>query len=84
MQNEHVMPVEMHGMRKWYQVLEYDTDGLVLAEVVDVPFRMFWVRDVAQLGEEEDRVIVICAESLPVHGPHSVTRIVDSEVDGDV
>lgn len=46
-----------------------DSDGGVGAEVVDVPLGVVGVGVIAHFGEEEDGLVVVCAEGLFVHCP---------------
>ena len=50
------MAVEMHGVGGRELVLDDDTDGAVGSEVVDVPLGVKGIREVALIGEDEDRV----------------------------
>jgi len=62
----------MHGVRGAEFVVHYQADGGVVAEVVDVPLRVVGVGCIALVCEKEDRVLVVCAESLAIHGEEIV------------
>lgn len=69
-EDEHVVAVQVHGVvGDGDVVVDEEADGGVGAEVVDVPFWVLWVGDVARVREEEDRVVVVCAEGDVVHIP---------------
>ena len=57
-QDVEIVAVEMHGVGGWELVLDDDTDGAVGSEVVDVPLGVKGIRDVALIGEDEDRVTI--------------------------
>ncbi len=51
-----VVAVKMHGVRGAEFVLDDDADGAVGAKVVHVPLGVVGVREVALVGENENRV----------------------------
>lgn len=72
-------------------VVDYETDGTVRAEVVDVPLGVGWVGVISsvrgelafvyimsnlldlQVGEEKNRVIVVCTKTYVIHCPLPIT-----------
>lgn len=72
----------MHGMGGLVLVVHDDADGLVGADVVDVPFRVR-VGEVVLVGQEQDRVVVVGALGLVVHDPDVVAGAVGQQVDLD-
>lgn len=78
----HIVAVEMHGMSDWCGIVDYDADGGVTAEVFDVPFSL--VGEVFGECEEEDRVVVVCAEGGAVHAPEGMASGIDFNVDIEV
>lgn len=82
-QNVEVVSVEMHRVGGREFVLHDETDGGVVGEVVDVPLRVVRVGDVALVGEDEERVVVVGAEGDAVHVEEVVARGVGAEGDGD-
>ena len=57
-ENVEIVAVEMHGVGSREFVLDDDADGTVVSEVVDVPFGVEGIRDVALVGQDEDGVTV--------------------------
>lgn len=82
--DEHVVPVQVDGVGEEARVGHVDADARVGAEVVHVPLRAVRVRVVAQVGEQQDGLVVVGAEGGLVHGPDPVARGVLAEVDVDV
>ena len=78
-----IVAVEMHGMRRGEMVSDNDPDGCVLAVVVNVPLGVVWIGGVAELGEEENRMVVVGAEGGVVHPPEVVACAVLLEFDVD-
>ena len=83
-ENVEVVTVKMHRVRGWDLVLHDDANGVVVAEVVDVPLRVVGVRYVAQVCQEQNGVIVVTAEGLAVHLPKYIAAGIgtDGDVDG--
>lgn len=59
----------MDGVREEKGVRDVDSYRGVGAEVVDVPLGVVGVGVIAHFGEEEDGLVVVCAEGLFVHRP---------------
>ena len=51
-----IVAMKMHGVGGRERILNNDADGAVSAEIVDVPFGVERVRDVALVGEDENGV----------------------------
>jgi hypothetical protein len=91
-EHKEVVSVKMDWVCCEGGVVDYEADGAVRAEVVDIPLEfvslrkkrlergvylgVIRVRDIPGIGEEENRRIVISAERNPVHGPERITRSV--------
>ena len=55
-----IVAVEMHGVGDvGYVVVQYDADGGVGTEVVDIPLGVGWVGCVSLVGEEEERITML-------------------------
>ena len=76
------MPMKMHGMRSYKFVVNDEPYRAVSAEVVNIPFRIVRVREIALVPENEERVVEICAETPTVHVEQVVAGSVGAE--GDV
>jgi hypothetical protein len=63
-QNEKVMAVEMHGMRKRRRVVEDDTDGRISSEVLVVPFWRIRVRFISSLSQQQRGLVAIVITSV--------------------
>lgn len=72
------MSVQMHRMRCRRVVVEDDTDGGVAAKVLNVPH--VWITEVPLVTEQEDGIVVVCAETRSVQRPQEVPGVVDEEV----
>ena len=70
-------------MGGWYVIFDNDSDRIVIAEVIDVPFGVEGVGSVTLVSEEEDRVVVISAEGGFVHIPEPVFGCVLVESDSN-
>jgi len=77
------MPVQMNRVRseaaRGRIIVNHNPNAGVRAEVLDVPFRFKGI--VSSFGQEEDRVVVVCAEGRVVHVPEREARGVGVEVD---
>jgi len=82
-QDPEVVAVEVHGVDEGGEVADDEADGGVGAEVVDGPLGVGGVGDVAELGEEEDGVVVVAAEGDVVHVEEEVAGGVGGEGDVD-
>lgn len=76
-----VVPVEMHRVSGGDLVFHDDADGVVVAEVVDVPFGIVGVRDIAKVRQEQDWVIVVAAERHAVHFPKHIAGSISTNSD---
>ena len=74
----------MPGVRCGAEIGDYNADGGVGAKVVDVPFWVRRVGDIAGFGEKEDRIVVIASEGGVIDRPDDVTCGVYGNVDGEV
>ncbi len=83
-QDVHVVPVEMHGVRGGVVVPDVDADGGIRAEVHDVPFGVVGVGIVLLLGEEQDRIVVISNKRVSVHVKQFLTSGIEELIDGHV
>ena len=50
------MAVQMHGVRGAELILDDDSDGAVVAEIVDIPLGVVGVREVALVRQDQDWV----------------------------
>ncbi len=86
-QHVHVVPVQVHRVGDWRQVVDNNPDTARVAHVVHIP--LLWVlecrvrRGDEILCTEQGRVIVTGAEGRIVHGPEEITRRIEAEVDID-
>ena len=62
----HVVAVNMHGMYGNIEVIKDQADTFVVAEIVDVPFRVIRIGVVFLVREEKERIVEVGAESLVV------------------
>ena len=69
-----VVAVQMHRVRCGTVVAEDDTDGGVLAEVVDVPLRVVGVGGVAGVSEVEEGDTAVVLERVPLKCGERLTR----------
>lgn len=69
----HVVTVHVHWVADGHVVVEDQTHAPVGSEVVNVPLRVELA--VAQLGLEQNGVIVVAAEGALVHEPHVFSRV---------
>ena len=53
-------------------VFDNDANGVIVAKIVYVPLGVIRVRCVAQIGQEEERIVVVGAERRFVHVPEQV------------
>ncbi len=58
-QDEHIVTVEMHGMRCWCEIVDNKSVTGIGTSIVDVPSSFYWIQCVGLLGPKESWVIVI-------------------------
>lgn len=75
-----LVAVEMPGMAGWSKVVKDNTDGLRIACVVNVPFRVRRVRRVAGLRQKQKRIVVVPAECRVIDGPYQMSGCIDGKV----
>ena len=80
-QHVHVVAMQMHRVRRRGVVLDDETHRGRAAGVVNAPFRVVGVGCVPDVGEQEDRRVVVCAEGNVVDDPYDMTRTVDLDAD---
>ena len=81
LQDEQVMSVQVHRMRLIARVLEHETYGFVVAVIMHVPDLL--EVEIAELGFQEDGIVVVGAEGAVRHVPEEVAGGVGLELDGD-
>jgi hypothetical protein len=65
-------------------VIDHDSHGGVGSEIIDVPLGIIWIRVVPDVGEEENRAVVIGTERDIVDCPKPEIGFVLFEVDVEV
>jgi len=65
-------------------VIDYDSHGGVGSEIVDVPLGVIWIGVVSDIGEEENRAVVIGTEGDIVDCPEPEIGFILFEVDVEV
>ena len=74
----------MHWVGGSGVVFDNDSDRVVVAVVADVPLGVKGVRGVAQVSEEEDRVVVVGAEGGFVHVPEQMAGAICMDSDSNL
>jgi hypothetical protein len=82
-QNKHIMAVEMHRVRDWCEIVDDESVASVVASVVDIPFRIQWIRNVALPCEKQCWVVVVASIRRVVHGeyPSTCSILTNSDID---
>jgi hypothetical protein len=65
-------------------VIDHDSHGGVGSEIIDVPLGIIWIRVVPDVGEEENRAVVVGTERDIVDCPEPEIGFVLFEVDVEV
>jgi hypothetical protein len=77
------MTVEMHRVRDWCEIVDDESVASVAASVVDIPFRIQWIRKVALLCEKQSWVVVVASIRRVVPGKYPSTCSIPTDSDID-
>lgn len=72
--------VKMHRMRGLIDSIQHDANRFASSEIIDVPVWV-WNGEVAFVGEEEKRIVIIRSLCSVVHGPQMVACFVGVQID---
>lgn len=70
----------MPRMTSWRFIIQYDTDWVIRAKVINIPFRIKRIGCISWFSQEQEWVIVVASKCWTVNGPNQVSCSIDFEI----